>query len=198
MIKTVSPLKRPPAIFLKNLIFSLWLKDARFKLTRIRKYLAHNDRILEIGAGAGSVCTLLEAEGYKLTPLDVEDRTLTDHIKPVIYDGETIPYSEKSFDTALILTVLHHTKDPARILSEAKRVAGNIIIIEDIYNNTFQQYLTYIFDSLFNFEFTGHPHSNKTDSEWKELFEALGLTLKGVRYDRFLFFFRQVTYYLEN
>lgn len=184
--------------FLKNLAFRLWLADARFKLTRIRNYLRSGDRILDIGAGAGSVCILLEAEGCNVTPLDVEDRTLSEQIKPVIYDGITIPYSEKSFDTALLLTVLHHTQDPLTILSEAKRVATNVIIIEDIYTNTFQRYLTYIFDSLFNFEFIGHPHSNKTDTEWKELFDELGLTLKDSRYDRFLLFFKQATYCLEQ
>ena len=197
MIKVVSLLKKTPVTYLKYLIFRLWLKDARFKLRRIRKYLAPSDRILDIGAGAGSICTLIEAEGYDVTPLDVEDRTLSERIKPVIYDGRTIPYSDKSFDKALILTVLHHTEDPERVLSEAKRVTSNIIIIEDIYTNNFQQYLTYVFDSLFNFEFTGHPHSNKTDSEWKELFGKLGLTLVDSRYDAFLLFFRQATYYLE-
>jgi len=198
MIKVVSLLKKTPVTYLKYLIFRLWLKDARFKLMRIRKYLAHNDRILDIGAGAGSVCTLIQSEGYNVTPLDIEDRTLCERIKPVIYGGDTIPYSEKSFDKALILTVLHHTEDPERVLSEAKRVANNIVIIEDTYTNIFQRYLTYIFDSLFNFEFIGHPHSNKTDSEWKVLFRKLGLTLVDSRYDTFLLFFRQATYYLEQ
>jgi SAM-dependent methyltransferase len=198
MISFRSLLKETPVTLLKNLIFRLWLADARFKLTRIRNYLRLDDRILDIGTGAGSVCILLETEGYNVTPLDVYDRTLTERIKPVMYDGNTIPYSEKSFDTALIATVLHHTEDPRTILSEAKRVASNIVIIEDVYTNVFQKYLTFIFDSLFNFEFRGHPHSNKTDSEWKELFEELGLTLKGSRYDRFLYFFRQATYCLEH
>lgn len=198
MIKPITLLKTKPGNFLKNLIFSLWLKDARYKLERIGKFLAHDDRILDIGAGAGRVCTLLEAEGYSVTPLDVEDQTLTESVKPLIYDGNTIPYPDKMFDTALILTVLHHKEEPAKILSQAKRVADDIVIIEDIYTNKFQQYLTYIFDSLFNLDFLGHPHSNKSDREWKETFKNLGLTVVDSRYDSFLFFFKQATYYLEQ
>ena len=198
MISLGSLTYKIPFRFVKNLIFRLWLKDARFKVERIRKYLAPNDKILDLGTGSGSVCMLLENEGYDVAPLDVQDRTLSDSVEPVIYDGHTLPYSHKSFDTALILTVLHHTKDPARIISQAAKVAHRVIIIEDVYTGSFQKYLTYIFDSLFNFEFLGHPHSNKKDKEWKELFHNLGLTLKDSRQDTFLFFFKQSTYCLES
>lgn len=193
---SASLILKTPAVYIKNLVFGLWLRDARFKLSRIQKYLRLSETILDIGAGPGSLCLLLERGGYNVTPLDVKDRALTDEVKPTIYDGVTLPFKEGSFDTALILTVLHHTANPRCVLLEAKRVAANIIIIEDVYTNVFQQYLTYIFDSIFNFELTGHPHSNKTDSEWKELFRELGLTLKDSRCDRFLLFFRQVTYHL--
>ena len=195
---SASIILKTPAVYISNLIFGLWLKDARFKLARIRKYLRLNETILDIGAGPGSVCLLLDEDGYFVTPIDVEDRSLTDEVKPTIYDGITLPFKGGSFDAALILTVLHHTENPRCILLEAKRVAGKIIIIEDIYTNVFQQYLTYTLDSIFNFEFVGHPHGNKSDGEWKELFYELGLTLKDCRYDRFLLFFRQATYYLEK
>lgn len=197
-MSSASLILRTPVLYIRQLIFGLWLKDARFKLARIRKYLKRGERLLDIGTGPGSVCLLLGEDGYDVTPLDVRDRTLTRQVEPVIYDGKTLPFQEGSFDTALVLTVLHHTEDPRGILLEAKRVSGKIIIIEDIYTNAFQKYLTYIFDSIFNLEFLGHPHSNKPDSEWEELFSELGLTLKEARYDSFLVFFRQVVYCLEK
>lgn len=187
-----------PIVFIKNIIFKLWLKDAVFKLERIEKFLSHEHKILEIGAGSGSVCFLLREHGFTVTPLDIVDKTLTDSVIPVLYSGGTMPFQDKSQDTALILTVLHHTSDPEEVLREAIRVADNIVIIEDIYDNKFQQYLTYLFDSIFNLEFIGHPHSNKKDKEWKELFNKLGLTLKDFRHDRFLFFFKQTTYSLST
>lgn len=198
MISALRPLVFSPKQYINSLIFKLWLKDARFKLERIGAYLSRDTEILDIGVGSGSVSLLLEQKGYKVTPLDVRDKTLTERVKPVIYDGSVIPYSDKSFDTALLLTVLHHTKDPEAVLREALRVASNILIIEDTYNNKLQQYLTYIFDSIFNLEFIGHPHSNMTDPEWRELLKKLGLKLKDSSSDRFLFFFEQTVYYLER
>lgn len=196
MISVKPLLNFSPKTLLKGLVFHFWLKDARFKLNRIRKFLTQGAKILEIGAGSGSVCLLLRQEGYTVTPLDIKNKTLTGRVNPVLYDGQTMPFANKSYNTALILTVLHHTPDPERILREAMRVADNIIIIEDIYDNKFQQYLTYLFDSIFNLEFIGHPHSNKTDGEWKELFSKLGLTLKSCQHDRFLLLFKQATYSL--
>jgi len=140
----------------------------------------------------------MQREGHNLTPLDVVDQTLSSEVEPLIYNGKKLPFDDNSFNTALILTVLHHTSNPKEILSEAKRVADKIIIVEDIYSNPIQKYLTFIVDSIVNMEFAGHPHSNKSDTEWKTTFNKLGLKLKATRYDRFLLFFRQATYYLEK
>ncbi len=184
--------------FFKDWVFKVWLWDAKFKIERIQEYLSTKDRILDIGTGPGSVCFLMRREGYEITPADVIDQTLSPEIEPEIYDGKKLPYNYSSFDTALLLTVLHHTTNPEEVLSEAKRVSNEIIIIEDIYSNPVQKYLTFFVDSIVNMEFWGHPHSNKSDSEWKSTFKELGLKLKSTKYDRFLFFFKQVTYFLEK
>ncbi|MCK5710164.1 MAG: class I SAM-dependent methyltransferase [Deltaproteobacteria bacterium] len=183
---------------LSELVFKVWLWDAKYKIERIQEYLSPKDRVLDIGTGPGSVCLLMNGDGYNVTPVDVIDQTLSPEIDPEIYNGKKLPYKNSSFDTALILTVLHHTSNPEGILLEAKRVANKIIIIEDIYSNPFQKYLTYFVDSIVNMEFSDHPHSNKSDREWKELFIELGLKLKEAKQNRFLLFFRQATYYLEK
>ena len=184
--------------FLKEQIFKIWLWDAKFKIQRISEYLSKKDKILDVGTGPGSVCLLMKREGYNLTAVDVVDQTLSSEVEPLIYNGEKLPFDDNSFNTALILTVLHHTSNPKEILLEAKRVADKIIIVEDIYSNPIQKYLTFIVDSIVNMEFAGHPHSNKSDTEWKITFNKLGLKLKATRHDRFLLFFRQATYYLEK
>ena len=130
--------------------------------------------------------------------MDVQDLSLTDQIEPVIYDGKNLPFADKSFDTVLLLTVLHHIPEAETVLKECQRVADKIIIIEDIYKNQVQKYLTYFTDSLFNFEFIGHPHSNKRDSEWRNLFADLNLELKYTEQEQVLLFFTQVLYHLEN
>lgn len=184
--------------FLKEWIFKVWLWDAKFKIVRISNYLSKKESILDIGTGPGSVCLLMNREGYNVALIDIIDQALSPEIDPEIYNGKKLPYNDNSFDTALILTVLHHTSNSEEIISEAKRVSDKIIIIEDIYSNSFQKYLTFFVDSIVNMEFAGHPHSNKSDREWKETFNKLRLKLKAAQYNRFLLFFKQATYYLEK
>ena len=114
---------------------------------------------MDIGSGTCNVCEILSKKGYEITPLDVHDLSFVNNIKPVIYDGNKIPYANNKFDQTLILTVLHHTPNPEKILQEAKRVSKRIIIIENVYSNWLHKYLTYFFDSLLNLEFIGHPHT---------------------------------------
>lgn len=47
-----------------------------------------------------------------------------------------------------------------------------------------------------NWEFFGHPHTNKSDEEWKHVFNELRLVIKESEYYDFLLFFKQVTYIL--
>jgi len=47
------------------------------------------------------------------------------------------------------------------------------VIIEDIYGGLVGKYATFFFDNLFNLEFFGHPHSNKSDEEWKKCFKKI-------------------------
>jgi hypothetical protein len=94
--------------------------------------------------------------------------------------------------------MLHHTTNAEALIREAGRVSDRVIIMEDIYENRFQQWITWFTDSLVNWEFYGHPHTNRTDAEWKELFERNGLKLEKVEYYRFLLLFRQVMYVLKK
>jgi len=163
------------------------------------KKIAHLDKkekILDIGAGTCHIDWLLKKSGFKTLPLDVKDLSFVKSIKPKIYDGSKIPFKSKHFDSSLLITVLHHTKDPVKILKEAKRVSKKIIIIEDIVLNKAHGFLTNLFDSLMNLEFFGHPHSNKSDSEWKDLFKKLDLRLVSAKYNNF-FVMRMATYCVE-
>jgi len=134
----------------------------------------------------------------RIRPLDIADKSLFEKIKVEVYDGETFPFEDKQFDVCQLITMLHHTTNADDLIREAKRVSNRIIIMEDIYESSFQKYITWFTDSLVNWEFYGHPHTNRTDTEWKEVFEANGLTLESAEYYRFLFFFKQVTYILTH
>lgn len=182
--------------FLRKIIFFGWLVDAHYKLARIVRHFDTNDSILDIGAGPCSVCFLLKKKGFNPTALDIKNLSMVNEITPEIYDGKNLPYRDKSFDVALLLTVLHHTKNHEEIIKEAQRTAKKIIIIEDVYSNRFIKYLMYFADSFFNLEFKDHPHSNRTDQAWKELFRQLNIKIIHVEYKRILLIFRQAIYIL--
>ncbi|MFW5988181.1 MAG: methyltransferase domain-containing protein [bacterium] len=184
---------------LKDFIFNNFSKRwALGKYNRIKDFLNEDDLLLDLGAGKCALSWKLKQEGYNTTPVDVQNLSFCSQIKPIIYDGKNLPFADNSFDKVLLLTVLHHIPEPEIVIRESLRVADELIIIEDIYSNKLQKYLTFFTDSLFNFEFIGHPHSNKTETEWDELFKDLKLKIKEKRKDKVLKFFTQVTYYLSK
>lgn len=184
--------------FLKALVFKLWLWDARRKLSNIGRYLVAGERIIEIGSGPGSVALMLKRRGFDVTAVDVRDLSFSDEVRPRIYDGENLPYEDTEFDVALILTVLHHAHNPEAVVLEAKRVARRVIVIEDIFTRITSKYITFAADCIVNLEFFDHPHNNKTDEGWKDLFKRSGLKLVETQLNKHLLFFKQVTYFLER
>ena len=173
---------------------------AQYIIKLIAPYLKHADRIVDIGAGSCNISELLLKKGFKVTPADIEDLSLVNQIKPIIIDGKKLPFKNDAFDVALIIGVLHHTGSPIDIIKEAKRVSPRLIIIEDIYTTRCEKYITYALDSLQNQEFNGHPHSNKTDAEWRLLFHELGLKLREAKYSHWVWCppLKHATYYLKK
>jgi SAM-dependent methyltransferase len=154
--------------------------------------------ILDVGAGTCNGTELLLERGLEVTPLDVVDISFIPSIQPVLYDGITMPFDDDTFELALILTVLHHAKDPDAVLREARRVAKRVIVVEDVIRGPVHGFFTAAWDSLMNLEFIGHPHNNRTDASWLESFEAAGLRLEH-REDLWSFLIMwQVTYMLER
>jgi SAM-dependent methyltransferase len=86
---------------------------------------ARAGRTLEIGSGTGWLRTLLP--GAILS--DVQAAPWLD----VVADAQRLPFQTQSFDTIVLLDVLHHIELPARFLAEAERIlkpGGRLIMIE--------------------------------------------------------------------
>ena len=122
------------------------------------------------------------------------NNSLVEGVEPIIYDGDNLPFKDKTFGTALLITVLHHTKNPQQVLHEALRVSNKVIIIEEIYDSWWRKMATFIMDSVCNNEYFGHPHSNMTDLEWKNIFEKMGAKLEYSEYSTFWTIFQSAMY----
>jgi len=168
------------------------------KVDSLTGYLTPGERVLEVGAGNCVLTEQLQRRGFEVVALDVENLSFIKSVVPILYDGARMPFADDSFDVALVVTVLHHCKDPNAVLAEAGRVARKVIVIEEIYENAFEKYCTYAIDSLFNFQFFGHPRSNKTDAGWRAAFGELQLGVKEAVYSRSIIVLRRVTYVLQR
>lgn len=89
-------------------------------------------RILDLGCGDGQVAVALMQRRPELAVegVDVLVRPVT-HIPVTQYDGTSLPFADQSFDYVTIVDVLHHTDDPASVLTEAARVAQRGVVIKD-------------------------------------------------------------------
>jgi SAM-dependent methyltransferase len=183
---------------LREVLHSLARWRVREKLGELTPHFSPADRIVEIGSGNGVLCAELRERGFQITALDVSNRSFSEQIRPVVYDGERMPFRDDSFDVGLLVTVLHHTPAPDRILAEARRLARRVVVIEEIYSNVINKYVTYLIDSIFNLEFFGHPRTNRTDAGWREAFERLGFMVIAAKYSRSILFLHRVTYVLER
>lgn len=182
---------------LGSTVFAAWQWDARRKLSWIRDWISSDHALLEVGSGPGSVLSVFREDGYKIDGIDIRDSSYRSSLKPTLYDGTTMPFESRSYDASLLLTMLHHTPDPEDILREAMRVSRRLIIIEDVYDTPLQRKYTKLADKVTNLEFFGHPHTNRSDSEWRATFERFGWTLRHAKVHRLAGIFQQAVYVVE-
>lgn len=170
----------------------------RKKLAPFLSELPEGAHILDIGSGGGLATSVLREMGFTVTPLDIRNGAYHPSVEPLVYDGRRIPFNDRHFDAALLLTVLHHIDPPEPVLEEACRIANKVCIVEDIYRNPVQQYLTYLADRLVNLFYSPCPHTNKTDREWHNVFRKLGLSVSHVSHRKLAMVFLQTWYVLER
>lgn len=163
----------------------------------VRPHLSRGDSIVDIGAGTCDVAAALRSDGFAVTPIDVRDLSCVPGLRPRLYDGRTLPFEARSFSVGLLSNVLHHVPDPEALLLEGARVARRLLVLEDVYDDDRGRRLTQLMDSALNLEFFGHPHSNRSDSEWRATFLRLGLRLVDARTKRFWRVFQGAVYVVD-
>lgn len=95
-------------------------------------------RVLEVGAGDGSILHFLNEWGFGTelyaleiaeTGVDVIKSRNIGRLKEVrSFDGYHIPYGDNSFDLIILSHVLEHVEHERILLRELKRVAKNVVI----------------------------------------------------------------------
>lgn len=181
----------------RALVRRLGARRADEVVADIVPHLRAGDRIIDVGAGTCQIAARLVARGFAVTAVDVRDQSCEPSIVPVLIDGGTLPFQDRAFDVALLITVLHHTHRPDDVLAEATRVSRRVIVQEDVHRSELQRLATMTMDSIVNLEVLGHPHSNRSDAAWRAAFERLGLQIVASSHKRFWRWFESATYVLD-
>jgi SAM-dependent methyltransferase len=101
-------------------------------VNRLGPLLPKQGRILDVGAGDGTIaaCLMARRPGVAIEGVDVLVRPGA-AIPVAAYDGARLPYPEASFDAVMAVDALHHTADPMALLREAVRVSRRWIVLKD-------------------------------------------------------------------
>jgi 2-polyprenyl-3-methyl-5-hydroxy-6-metoxy-1,4-benzoquinol methylase len=90
------------------------------------------DSLLDVGAGDGEIAADVARRlgAQRVAGVDVLARP-TAHIEVTSYDGERLPFEDKSFEVVTTSDVLHHCAKPDQVLRECLRVASRCVLVKD-------------------------------------------------------------------
>jgi SAM-dependent methyltransferase len=141
--------------------------------------LPQNGRVLDVGCGDGAVSQAIMRlrPGLHIEGIEVLPRG-TPEIEVSAYDGNSIPFPDKSFDAIMFVDVLHHAANPAQLLREAARVAGQCVVIKDHLAEGWLAGSTLRFmDRVGNARHgVALPYNYWRRAQWQQEFERAGLS----------------------
>jgi 2-polyprenyl-3-methyl-5-hydroxy-6-metoxy-1,4-benzoquinol methylase len=139
---------------LYNLRYSKYLTDhGKVEVNYLDKYLKPNQKILEIGCGAGHLSNYLFKKKLKVSSIDFSQHMVDiskknyPHLNPKVMNAEKLSFKDNSFDVVISYELIEHLFDVKSHLSEVNRILkkGGLYIIKTPNK---------IVDSLY-FKFTG-------------------------------------------
>lgn len=153
-------------------------RRARVLSELFSEWLPQDLKILDVGCGDGLLAKILTTArpDLKLSGVDVLERS--DCAIPCeLFNGETLPLEDNSFDAVLLADVLHHTADPNQLLWEAKRVARRFIAIKDHNRNgPFAGATLKLMDDIANARHgMALPYNYWSRAQWADAFATAGL-----------------------
>jgi len=146
-------------------------------VSELAPLLPPGSRVLDFGCGDGHLSrALADRSGARILGIDLyapEDRW----IPRIRYDGEGLPLRDGSVDGAVMVDMLHHTRDVKAALRELTRVARDFLLIKDMKYRTRLGYRVLQFTDLW----TNSPdpkallrYNYLTWDQWRQIFRELG------------------------
>ena len=134
--------------------------------------------VLDVGAGDGSLDRqqLEIRPDVRITGIDVVIRPRT--LIPVLrFDGQSIPFPDKSFDVVMFVDVLHHASNPDQLIKEASRVGGGVIIKDHLRDGVLSGPTLRLMDFIGNARFgVALPYNYWSRQQWDDMLLKARLT----------------------
>jgi len=139
--------------------------------------------LLDVGCGDGKMAQDLEKRIPDLSIHGVDTCNWPGVRVPIPYsrfDGLRLPFADKTFDTCLIIDVLHHSRYPEILLEEAGRVARTSVIVKDHDVRGRWDFLLMKWGDWLGNRMSGMdlPYNFKTWEEFENMFIGAGLSIR--------------------
>jgi len=164
-------------------------KETLHSVSLALPHVSRGASVLDVGCGEGYVIEELSQQGRNAQGVDIVDIRLARSCPFRLYDGQSLPFRDASFDLVMLSFVLHHVPDERklRLLREAIRVSRNkVLVVEDT--------PTSAVDRLANRRH-GETYRRKigstasfgflTREEWRWLFRGMGFEPQLIALSRF-------------
>jgi len=151
---------------------------------------ASRSRVLDVGGGDGHMAIWWSNHGCDVHLLEVNPGLVAEaqlrlgQDRVTLHDGQSAwPFADGSFDTCLLLFVLHHIADSVQTtLREAARVAKRVLVLEDQPRTAKSRDLLQLAVQVtaqhfrpFGQDPQVYMQNIRPDSVWQKLFEEAGL-----------------------
>jgi ubiquinone/menaquinone biosynthesis C-methylase UbiE len=146
--------------------------------------------VLDIGCGEGYVLDELKARGVTdVQGVDIVDIRRNKDYPFRLYDGQTLPFPDRSFDLVVLSFVLHHVPNERKLvlIEEALRVSrAKVVIVEDTPTTAFDRLMNHRHGESYRRKIgSAAAFGFLTEGEWRWLFRGMGLEPEARPLSRF-------------
>ena len=165
-------------------------KETLHTVSLLIPHIAPGATVLDIGCGEGYVLDELLARGVtNVHGVDIVDIRGNRDYPFRLYDGQTVPFPDRSFDVVVLSFVLHHVPDPRKLalLEEALRVSrAKVVVVEDTPSTAFDRVMNRRHGESYRRKIgSAASFGFLTEGEWRWLFRGMGMEAETRPLSRF-------------